>query len=158
MAVRLAAMDLKTLRWWLIAIALLYLIMPRDLVFDFFGRGLGLIDDGLLAALLYRYYRNRQLAQVAQGSGGGQQKQQHDQANSAGSGRPRAPRASPKTDDPYEILGIPASATVDEIQAAYRARMREYHPDKVAHLGEGLQKLAHKKAQEIQQAYQKLKR
>jgi DnaJ-domain-containing protein 1 len=36
--------------------------------------------------------------------------------------------------------------------------MREYHPDKVAHLGEALQKVAHEKSQEIQQAYRALRR
>jgi DnaJ like chaperone protein len=56
------------------------------------------------------------------------------------------------------VLGIPRTASDGEIQAAYRARMREYHPDKVAHLGEELQKLAHRKSQEIQRAYQKLRR
>ena len=56
------------------------------------------------------------------------------------------------------MLGISRSATSEEIQAAYRARMREYHPDKVAHLGEDLQQLAHRKSQEIQRAYQKLRR
>jgi DnaJ like chaperone protein len=35
--------------------------------------------------------------------------------------------------------------------------MMEYHPDKVAHLGEELQKLAHEKSQEIQRAYQQLR-
>lgn len=35
--------------------------------------------------------------------------------------------------------------------------MNEYHPDKVAHLGEDLQKLAHQKALEIQRAYQQLR-
>jgi oxygen-independent coproporphyrinogen-3 oxidase len=44
----------------------------------------------------------------------------------------------------------------EDIQAAYRARMREYHSDKVAHLGEELRKLAHDKAIEIQQAYRQL--
>jgi DnaJ-domain-containing protein 1 len=34
--------------------------------------------------------------------------------------------------------------------------MREYHPDKVAHLGEALQTLAHEKSQEIQRAYRAL--
>jgi len=34
----------------------------------------------------------------------------------------------------------------------------KYHPDKVAHLGEELQKLAHEKSQEIQRAYQQLRR
>ncbi len=36
--------------------------------------------------------------------------------------------------------------------------MNEYHPDKVAHLGEDLQKLAHRKSLEIQQTYQQLRR
>ncbi len=48
------------------------------------------------------------------------------------------------------------SATRDAIRAAYRERMKEYHPDKVAQLGEALQKLAHEKSQEIQRAYQQL--
>jgi DnaJ like chaperone protein len=34
--------------------------------------------------------------------------------------------------------------------------MKEYHPDKVAHLGEELQELAHRKVLEIQKAYQQL--
>ena len=34
--------------------------------------------------------------------------------------------------------------------------MSEYHPDKVAHLGEELQELAHRKALEIQEAYRQL--
>lgn len=34
--------------------------------------------------------------------------------------------------------------------------MQEYHPDKVSHLGEGLQELAHTKTQEIQRAYKEL--
>jgi DnaJ-domain-containing protein 1 len=60
--------------------------------------------------------------------------------------------------DAYAVLGIPRSASSDSIQAAYRARMREYHPDKVAHLGEELQSLAHEKSQQIQRAYQELRR
>jgi Flp pilus assembly protein TadD len=60
--------------------------------------------------------------------------------------------------DPYEVLGIPASASAEAIQSAYKARMKEYHPDKVAHLGEELQELAHRKALEIQQAYRQLRK
>ena len=50
-------MDPRTLKKWLIAIAVLYLVFPRDLVFDFLGRGLGLIDDLLVIALLVWFYR-----------------------------------------------------------------------------------------------------
>ncbi|MCH2186293.1 DnaJ domain-containing protein, partial [Myxococcota bacterium] len=60
--------------------------------------------------------------------------------------------------DPYTVLGIDRSASEKEIQSAYRARMQEYHPDKVSHLGEELQRLANVKSQEIQRAYQQLKK
>jgi DnaJ like chaperone protein len=34
----------------------------------------------------------------------------------------------------------------------------QYHPDRVAHLGEDLQRLAHEKTLEIQRAYEHIKR
>ncbi|MBF0101801.1 MAG: DnaJ domain-containing protein [Desulfobacterales bacterium] len=57
---------------------------------------------------------------------------------------------------PYEILGIQPGASFAEIQSAYRKAAQAYHPDKVAHLGEELRKLAEQKFIEIQQAYQEL--
>jgi DnaJ-domain-containing protein 1 len=35
--------------------------------------------------------------------------------------------------------------------------MQEYHPDKVSHLGEELQEVAHRKTLEIQRAYERLR-
>ncbi len=140
-------MDPRTLKKWLIAIAVLYLVLPRDLVFDFLGRGLGLIDDLLVIALLVWFYR-RHLRGTRESEGPGR-KERSSRAQ---------PAASEPAFDPYEVLGIPASASAETIQSAYKARMNEYHPDKVAHLGEELQELAHRKALEIQQAYQKLRK
>lgn len=36
---------------------------------------------------------------------------------------------------PYEILGVRPAATIDEAEAAYRALLRECHPDLHAHAG-----------------------
>ena len=55
--------------------------------------------------------------------------------------------------DPYEILGIKNNATKEEIQAAYKQKVKQYHPDKVSHLGEELQKVANEKFIEIKNAY-----
>ena len=32
--------------------------------------------------------------------------------------------------DPYEVLGVPASASETEVKAAYRKQVSTYHPDK----------------------------
>jgi len=145
-------MDPRNLKKWLIIIAVLYLIFPRDLIPDFFGRGLGLIDDFSLIALLTYLYRNRLRQYVARAT---QESEGQDERERSSRAQAEAPKSS---FDPYQTLGIDSSASGEEIQAAYKARMHEYHPDKVAHLGEELQKVAHRKAVEIQQAYEKLRK
>ncbi|MCB9027286.1 MAG: J domain-containing protein [Bdellovibrionaceae bacterium] len=60
--------------------------------------------------------------------------------------------------DPYFVLGIPRDATAEEIKLAYKKALSEYHPDKVAHLGKGLQELAAIRTQEIVSAYTALSR
>jgi DnaJ-domain-containing protein 1 len=145
-------MGPRNLKKWLIIIAVLYLVFPRDLIPDFLGRGLGLIDDLLLIALLTHFYRNRlreYAARTTRESGGRDERERSSRA------RAEAPGGS---FDPYQILGIDPSAPGEEIRSAYKARMSEYHPDKVAHLGEELQKVAHRKAVEIQQAYEQLRK
>ncbi len=59
---------------------------------------------------------------------------------------------------PHEILGLDKNATKKEIQAAYRKLVKQYHPDRVAHLGKEFQELANKKFIEIQNAYNSLMR
>ncbi|MGA7130514.1 MAG: hypothetical protein WBZ19_29640 [Chthoniobacterales bacterium] len=50
----------------------------------------------------------------------------------------------------YEILGLPPGrVTLEVARIAYRARMAEYHPDKVAHLGQELREVAARRALEI---------
>ncbi len=62
------------------------------------------------------------------------------------------------THSAYQILGIASSATDEEVKKAYRKMAVKYHPDKVAHLGDDLQKQAKEKFQKVQQAYEDIKK
>ena len=52
------------------------------------------------------------------------------------------------------VLEVAAEASLEDIRAAYRRRISQYHPDKVASLGPELQALAERKSKEIARAYQ----
>jgi DnaJ like chaperone protein len=58
----------------------------------------------------------------------------------------------------YTILEISASASDDEVKKAYHKMAIKYHPDKVSHLGEDIQKAAKVKFQMLQDAYDKVKK
>lgn len=52
-----------------------------------------------------------------------------------------------------EVLNVSPNASIDEIRRAYKTLMGQYHPDKVASLGDELKRLAEQKSREITQAY-----
>lgn len=54
----------------------------------------------------------------------------------------------------FDVLKVSRNASSEEIQAAYKSLIRQYHPDKVATLGEELKALAEEKSKEINAAYQ----
>jgi len=54
----------------------------------------------------------------------------------------------------YEILEIAATATDEEVKKAYRRMAMKFHPDKVAQLGDEVQKAAGEKFKKVQQAYE----
>lgn len=58
----------------------------------------------------------------------------------------------------YKVLAIEPTATEEEIKKAYRQMAIRYHPDKVAQMGEEYQKGANEKFQQIQQAYENIKK
>lgn len=118
-------------------LAIVYFVFPLDLVPDIFGP-LGRIDDLLVFGLaLWRVMKDRQERARAQQA---QPSQQH----------PIKPA------DPYELFKIKPGASREEIDARYKELAKDYHPDKVAHLGEDLRKVAHEKMIEIQAAYELL--
>ena len=52
-----------------------------------------------------------------------------------------------------KILGVPSNAEPQELRRAFRELCGKYHPDKVSHLGQEFQDLAHQRFLEISAAY-----
>lgn len=64
--------------------------------------------------------------------------------------------ASEAQTSPYQVLGIQPGVTPEEIQAAYKRLVKQYHPDRVASLGEEFRHLAERRMKIINAAYQTL--
>lgn len=66
-----------------------------------------------------------------------------------------------RMDDPsaaYAVLEIPQDASDEEVKKAYRRMAMKFHPDKVAQLGEEVQKAASEKFKKVQQAYESIQK
>lgn len=59
-------------------------------------------------------------------------------------------------EDAYKVLGISPDATDDEVRRAYRKMALQYHPDRVATLGEDVKEASKKKFQEINKAKERI--
>ena len=118
-------------------LALVYFVFPLDLVPDIFGP-LGRLDDLIIFGLAFwRVMKDRQQRAQEQ----------------------KSPGAAPdpkKRSDPHEVFKLKPGASRAEIDSRFRELAKDYHPDRVAHLGEDLRKVAHEKMIEIQEAYDKL--
>ena len=59
-------------------------------------------------------------------------------------------------DDAYKVLGLTPQATDEEVRKAYRKMALQYHPDRVATLGEDVREAAKRKFQEINDAKERI--
>jgi uncharacterized membrane protein YkvA (DUF1232 family) len=126
-------------------LAIVYFVFPLDLIPDIFGP-FGRFDDVVIFGLaLWRVLKDRQQRAATQRA----------ETHESTTGHPRSHK-DPK--DPYHIFNLSRGASRAEIDARYKELAKDYHPDRVAHLGEDLRKVAHEKMIEIQQAYATLSR
>lgn len=66
-------------------------------------------------------------------------------------------KSSTSNKNHYEVIGVKSTSSKEEIYSAYKNLLKQYHPDKVASLGEEIQNVARNKTQEINSAFQKIK-
>ncbi len=126
---------------WILTI--LYIVFPFDLIPDFM-LGPGCLDDlAVLGFFLWWVYNKKK------GEG-------NKRTSSAKTKNDKEQTASFSEEDPFAILGVERGASEREIKAAYKNLAAKYHPDKVQHLGNEFQALAHEKFVSIQNAYSKL--
>lgn len=134
----------KTLLW--LGAALLYLRLPFDLIPDV--GPVGFLDDLVVLGLSLWFGRRSKVPDWLRRSEEARTRPRHD----------AAPPPADERLDPYQVLEITPSATAEEIAHAYRTQMKRYHPDRVEGLGPELRAVAHRKTQEIQRAYDELRR
>jgi uncharacterized membrane protein YkvA (DUF1232 family) len=151
--------------WKLILLILagLYTLNPYDIVPDFLV-GWGWLDDLIIWILLWRYFisRKKKFAsfgrnyQSADGSFQNGRRGNYSGRSRSDSKDQYSENRAQRERDPYRVLGIDRSASVEDIKHAYRELASKYHPDKLEHLGDEFKALAETRFKEIQKAYQEL--
>jgi uncharacterized membrane protein YkvA (DUF1232 family) len=147
------AWDSKGVKWLLIILALVYFISPYDLIPGF--SAVSWLDDIVILILLFRY-----LAKIKSDprKASDSFKTHRDRQHARQSHDTDASESQKPPQTPYEVLNLPPDADQEAIKAAYRRLAKQYHPDRVSHLGKEFQELAERRFKEIQEAYEKLAR
>lgn len=132
----------------LLILAILYFIIPYDLIPDSLGR-IGRLDDVLFLLAIIGWYFFKPLydeisAKVRQKSNANYHQQQNSTPASI--------------ENAYEILGVTSAASLSEVKKAYYQLIKQYHPDRVDDLGPELKVLAGSKTAQLNAAYEMLRK
>jgi DnaJ like chaperone protein len=119
------------------------------------------MDDLLALAGVYWFIRRLQ-AQVSRHAShsGSRTSSQHSRTSASGDDHQEDFDDEADTafaENPWQVLQVEPDASPEQIRAAYTQLMMKYHPDRVAHLGEEFQRMAHRKTLAITHAYNLLK-
>ena len=78
--------------------------------------------------------------------------------SSSSSNRQGSPKNDSEPEDlsPWQILGVKKGALQEEIEIAYKNKIKANHPDKVASLDPYFHKIANERLKSINEAYQEL--
>ena len=124
------------------AIQLARIFTARPAVLEELLTGLMLVaaadDDGMTPAEMaylkqvayYFGFSEREFKRIMAQSGVRQSSGQHSSGHTHSYRSPAPPK-----DDPYDVLGLPAEATTEQIKTTYRKLIREHHPDKLVAAG-----------------------
>lgn len=103
---------------------IIYILSPWDAHPHFID---DLIAAGLLFRLWYQFIKRRS------------QRGQYDYQGRSQQNKQSNAESNLCLEDAYNELGVKPDASWEEIQKAYKDKVAKSHPDKVAHLSEGLQ-------------------
>lgn len=129
----------------LLGILIVYILSPLDAHPLFLD---DLIASGILFYLLYKNAKQKK-----------QQQQYHSSSHSRSGGNETNKSHGPLTlEEAYRLLGADSGMAWEEINKAYKEKMRKSHPDKVSHLSEELQEKAKEIALNLNEALEIIKR
>jgi len=157
--------DPETPRWPKVLFlgALAYFVSPIDIIPDFLVAGICSVDDVLLLVIalgaISHYVKPKHIEQALALLDNRRKKRQAEQPGEKGNGQyDSGSRTHMRGEDYYaEILGLNGDMSPSNIKSCYSALAKQYHPDRVQHLGVELRDVAERKMKEINEAYEYFK-
>ena len=130
-----------------LVLAIIYFLVPYDLIPDKFGE-LGHLDDFIVLFIIIGWFFFKPLIDELRAKSSNE----HNHVNN----ETKPETSTNKVKTAYEILQIDEDATKNQIKLAYRKLIKKYHPDLVNQMGDEIQELAKIKTKEINEAYEYL--